>query len=258
MRELLDGTHIDKYGTSADTRLLTASGVHSNNGTKSTPSLSGRHVRRLARGGHLADDETTRRCASTRPPRSPTERISTLMHDPMYRRRSPGRTPPTTSRRTRASSSATAWPPRPAEHLRPVTSAAQRTAAGTQRAAVRRFHGSAGERVLRHMPHTASVRNHGLDRRFPNREYPTTTAAIRKGAVMSRYAYRETMATDCRTSRRLTRRIGVLLAAALLAPGRLRPSDWRRRRGGRHTRSIAGVHRHHTGRRTVRRDVVGR
>jgi rhamnogalacturonan endolyase len=39
-RELLDGTHIDKYGTSADTRLLTAGGVHSNNGTKSTPSLS--------------------------------------------------------------------------------------------------------------------------------------------------------------------------------------------------------------------------
>ncbi|GIE90816.1 rhamnogalacturonan lyase [Actinoplanes regularis] len=38
-RELLDGTHIDKYGTSADTRLLTASDVHSNNGTKATPSL---------------------------------------------------------------------------------------------------------------------------------------------------------------------------------------------------------------------------
>jgi hypothetical protein len=38
-RELLDGTHIDKYGTSADTRLLTAEGVHSNNGTKATPSL---------------------------------------------------------------------------------------------------------------------------------------------------------------------------------------------------------------------------
>ncbi|HEX5203323.1 rhamnogalacturonan lyase [Paractinoplanes rhizophilus] len=38
-RELLDGTHIDKYGTGGDTRLLTASGVHSNNGTKSTPSL---------------------------------------------------------------------------------------------------------------------------------------------------------------------------------------------------------------------------
>ncbi|MBP2325917.1 hypothetical protein JOF56_006302 [Kibdelosporangium banguiense] len=39
-RELLDGTHIDKYGTGGDTRLLTASGVHSNNGTKSTPALS--------------------------------------------------------------------------------------------------------------------------------------------------------------------------------------------------------------------------
>jgi rhamnogalacturonan endolyase len=38
-RELLDGNHIDKYGTSADTRLLTASGVSSNNGTKSTPAL---------------------------------------------------------------------------------------------------------------------------------------------------------------------------------------------------------------------------
>jgi rhamnogalacturonan endolyase len=39
-RELLDGTHIDKYGTGGDTRLLTASGVHSNNGTKATPALS--------------------------------------------------------------------------------------------------------------------------------------------------------------------------------------------------------------------------
>jgi rhamnogalacturonan endolyase len=39
-RELLDGTHIDKYGTSGDTRLLTGSGVASNNGTKATPALS--------------------------------------------------------------------------------------------------------------------------------------------------------------------------------------------------------------------------
>jgi rhamnogalacturonan endolyase len=38
-RELLDGTHIDDYGTGGDTRLLTAEGVHSNNGTKATPSL---------------------------------------------------------------------------------------------------------------------------------------------------------------------------------------------------------------------------
>jgi rhamnogalacturonan endolyase len=40
-RELLDGTRIDKYGTGGDTRLLTGADVHSNNGTKATPSLSG-------------------------------------------------------------------------------------------------------------------------------------------------------------------------------------------------------------------------
>ncbi|MEO6086377.1 MAG: rhamnogalacturonan lyase [Umezawaea sp.] len=39
-RELLNGTTIDKYGTSGDTRLLTGSGVASNNGTKATPALS--------------------------------------------------------------------------------------------------------------------------------------------------------------------------------------------------------------------------
>jgi hypothetical protein len=39
-RELLDSTHIDKYNTAGDTRLLTGSGVSSNNGTKSTPALS--------------------------------------------------------------------------------------------------------------------------------------------------------------------------------------------------------------------------
>jgi hypothetical protein len=38
-RELLDGTTIDKYGPNGDTRLLTGSGVASNNGTKSTPVL---------------------------------------------------------------------------------------------------------------------------------------------------------------------------------------------------------------------------
>lgn len=40
-RELLDGTRIDKYGPGGDSRLLTGSGVHSNNGTKANPSLSG-------------------------------------------------------------------------------------------------------------------------------------------------------------------------------------------------------------------------
>jgi len=39
-RELLNGTTIDKYGPNGDTRLLTGSGVASNNGTKSTPALS--------------------------------------------------------------------------------------------------------------------------------------------------------------------------------------------------------------------------
>jgi hypothetical protein len=38
-RELLDGTRIDKYGTGGDTRLLTASGVRADNGTKPTPSV---------------------------------------------------------------------------------------------------------------------------------------------------------------------------------------------------------------------------
>ncbi|MGW6442974.1 rhamnogalacturonan lyase [Lentzea sp. NPDC055074] len=39
-RELLNGTTIDKYGPDGDTRLLTGSGVASNNGTKSTPALA--------------------------------------------------------------------------------------------------------------------------------------------------------------------------------------------------------------------------
>jgi rhamnogalacturonan endolyase len=39
-RELLDDTHIDKYGPDGDTRLLTGEGVVSGNGTKATPALS--------------------------------------------------------------------------------------------------------------------------------------------------------------------------------------------------------------------------
>ncbi|GIE18429.1 rhamnogalacturonan lyase [Winogradskya humida] len=84
VRELLDATHIDKYGTSADTRLLTASGVHSNNGTKSTPSLS---------GDLLGDwreeviwpttDNTALRIYST--PIQTDRRITTLLQDTQYR-----------------------------------------------------------------------------------------------------------------------------------------------------------------------------
>ncbi|WP_203906855.1 rhamnogalacturonan lyase, partial [Rhizocola hellebori] len=84
VRELLDQTRIDKYGTGGDTRLLTASGVASNNGTKATPALS---------GDILGDwreeviwrtsDSTALRIYTTTTPT--TTRIFTLAHDPMYR-----------------------------------------------------------------------------------------------------------------------------------------------------------------------------
>ncbi|MEU8261382.1 cellulose binding domain-containing protein [Micromonospora sp. NPDC048999] len=84
VRELLDATKIDKYGPNGDTRLLTANGVASNNGTKSTPALS---------GDILGDwreeviwrtsDSTALRIYSTPTPTS--LRLHTLMHDPQYR-----------------------------------------------------------------------------------------------------------------------------------------------------------------------------
>ncbi|RLP93759.1 cellulose binding domain-containing protein [Micromonospora sp. CV4] len=84
VRELLDGTKIDKYGTGGETRLLTGSGVASNNGTKSTPALS---------GDILGDwrEEVIWRTTDSRALRiystpTPTSiRIHTLMHDPQYR-----------------------------------------------------------------------------------------------------------------------------------------------------------------------------
>ena len=83
-RELLDGTHIDKYGTSSDTRLLTGADVHSNNGTKSTPSLSADIF------GDWREEviwptssNTALRIYATTTVTS--TRIFTLMHDPMYR-----------------------------------------------------------------------------------------------------------------------------------------------------------------------------
>ncbi|MFF9019262.1 rhamnogalacturonan lyase [Streptomyces eurythermus] len=84
VRELLDGTHIDKYGTSGDTRLLTGSGVSSNNGTKSTPALS---------GDILGDwrEEVVWRTADNRAlriystPYQTGTRITTLLHDTQYR-----------------------------------------------------------------------------------------------------------------------------------------------------------------------------
>ncbi|MGW2327383.1 rhamnogalacturonan lyase [Streptomyces sp. NPDC001700] len=84
VRELLDGTRVDKYGTSGESRQLTASGVHSNNGTKANPSLA---------GDILGDwreeviwptsDNTALRIYST--PYETDRRITTLLHDRQYR-----------------------------------------------------------------------------------------------------------------------------------------------------------------------------
>jgi rhamnogalacturonan endolyase len=84
VRELLDGNHVDKYGTSGDSRLLTASGAHSVNGTKATPSLSGdlfgdwREEIILPR-----DDNAALRIYAT--PVQTDRRIYTLLHDAQYR-----------------------------------------------------------------------------------------------------------------------------------------------------------------------------
>jgi len=84
VRELLDGNHVDKYGTSGDTRLLTGSGAHSINGTKATPSLSGdlfgdwREEVVLPR-----DDNAALRVYATTT--QTDRRIHTLLHDAQYR-----------------------------------------------------------------------------------------------------------------------------------------------------------------------------
>ena len=83
-RELEDANHIDKYAAGKTTRLLTAAGVTSNNGTKSTPALTAdlygdwreEVVWRTTDSSALHIYTTT---AVT------TRRIYTLMHDPQYR-----------------------------------------------------------------------------------------------------------------------------------------------------------------------------
>jgi hypothetical protein len=84
VRELLDGTHVDKYGTGGDTRLLTGSGIASNNTTKSTPALSGDLF------GDWREEVVWRtsdshalRIYST--PTQTDRRIYTLLHDVQYR-----------------------------------------------------------------------------------------------------------------------------------------------------------------------------
>ena len=83
-RELLDGTHIDKYGTGGDTRLLTAAGVHANNGTKSAPSLSGDILGDWREEVVWPTSDNTRLRIYSTP--IPTERrVVTLLHDVQYR-----------------------------------------------------------------------------------------------------------------------------------------------------------------------------
>jgi rhamnogalacturonan endolyase len=84
VRELVDGNHVDKYGTSSDTRLLTADGTTTNNGTKSNPALSGdllgdwreEVIWRTTNNSALRIYTTTNVASN---------RIYTLLHDPQYR-----------------------------------------------------------------------------------------------------------------------------------------------------------------------------
>ncbi|CAM5682912.1 putative Rhamnogalacturonan endolyase YesW [Streptomyces afghaniensis 772] [Streptomyces afghaniensis] len=84
VRELLDGTRIDKYGTSGDTRLLTGSGVHSNNGTKSTPSLSG-DILGDWREEVIWPTSNNRALRIYSTPHQTNTKITTLLHDTQYR-----------------------------------------------------------------------------------------------------------------------------------------------------------------------------
>ncbi|GGR62911.1 rhamnogalacturonan lyase [Streptomyces roseolus] len=84
VRELLDGTRVDKYGTAGDTRLLTGSGVSSNNTTKATPALSGDILGdwREEVVWRTSDNTALRIYATPHPTGS---RITTLLHDTQYR-----------------------------------------------------------------------------------------------------------------------------------------------------------------------------
>jgi rhamnogalacturonan endolyase len=109
LRELLDKNQISKWDWTAGEAkpLLTAEGMTSNNGTKSTPALSA-DILGDWREEVLwrAEDNQSLRLYVTPYP-------TDVHHDPDARpripaQRSPGRTPPTTSRRIPASSSARA------------------------------------------------------------------------------------------------------------------------------------------------------
>jgi hypothetical protein len=84
VRELLDRTHIDKYDPAGDKRLLTATGVASNNSTKATPALTadlfGDWREEVV---WRTEDSRALRVYSTTAVTD--RRITTLMHDPVYR-----------------------------------------------------------------------------------------------------------------------------------------------------------------------------
>jgi len=84
VRELVDQTRVDKYGPNGDTRLLTASGVHSNNSTKATPSLSGDLLGdwREEIIWPTSNDSALRIFAT---PIQTNLRVPTLLHDQTYR-----------------------------------------------------------------------------------------------------------------------------------------------------------------------------
>lgn len=89
-RELLDGNHIDKYGTRTspsgppDRRLLTAEGCSSNNGTKATPALSADLLGDWREEVIFrTNDNKALRLYTTAVPTN--HRLYTLMHDPQYR-----------------------------------------------------------------------------------------------------------------------------------------------------------------------------
>ena len=83
VRELLDSNHIDKYGTGGDTRLLTASGASSINGTKATPNLSADILGDWREEVIFNESNTALRIYTTTTVAN--NRIYTLMHDPQYR-----------------------------------------------------------------------------------------------------------------------------------------------------------------------------
>jgi hypothetical protein len=83
VRELLDSNHIDKYGTGGDTRLLTASGASSINGTKATPNLSADILGDWREEVIFNESNTALRIYTTTTVAN--NRIYTLMHDAQYR-----------------------------------------------------------------------------------------------------------------------------------------------------------------------------